>query len=241
MTGYIHVVASTLTPIPRGSQASPYETIDSLYAEHYNKSKGALSDRKYLEVQELEAPSITNTITERYVYPETLGFDHFTDDTSRKPTKAYQGVAVTNGAKVATWVVQAEIKPESLENAISTTLVLLDSLENEVRSKGWAWPDSPHRVPIDTKTAEQLSSLGATLNEIVESGGLVGDVTVPVPFIKATEYEPTIPEVLEHRKGYFNTNFLIAAETSRLSSRIKRAVSAEQCKEILDSANYPQL
>jgi len=235
------VVASTLTPIPRGSQASPYETIDPFYAEHYNESNGVSSDRKYLEIQQLEAPPIVSTITEKHIYPETLGFTKFTDDTSSEPTKVYQGKAVTDASGVTSWVIQAKVEPQPLESAVSAALDLLDNLEAEVRSNGWPWPDSDHRVPIDAATAAQLSSLGATLKEVAGSGELVTEVTVPVPFLEATDYEPTIPEVLEHSRGYFNTNFLIAAETGRLRSRIQRATSAEQCKEILDNANYPQL
>lgn len=237
---YIHVIASTLVPIPRASQVTAYESLLEVEAKNYNKTNGVKTDRKYLEIQNLEDPTVSDPIEQTLSFPTTLGFSSEADDTSSGPSQTYRGAPLVTKSDTV-WSNQAKVVPQTLEVAKESALSVLTELEASVRSKGWPWPDTEYRVPIDTDTVGQLAGLASTLNALVGSGGLDPSNTVPVPFTTPTEFEPSIADVAKYSQDYFKTNFLIAAETGRLRSRIQRAETTKDCRNIVDTANYPGL
>lgn len=242
MAQYIHVIASTFQPIPRASQNTVFETLQEAAAENYNSTNGAASDRVFLLVERPAEPVRSDLVLEQLVMPTTAGYATPLDDTAQPASVSYDGAPSVPAPGPATWVIQRQIQPQTLEGAKREAQFIRASLYSTATAPGWPYPlpnGSSRRIPF---TAEFIGVLWQTCQQVLfaESRSVTTAQRIP---IRTDEGNFDRPKA----EVYDNVARAIADLGSfdlldiNLEQAIRNATTPAECRAALDATVYPVL
>lgn len=242
MAEYIHVITSTFQPIPRGSQPFAYENIPEEAAANYNATNGAAENRMFLPVERLDDPVRSDLVLERLVQPKTSGYATFGDDTTQPPNRDYDGQPSAPAPGPATWVIQKEIRPQTLAGAKREAQFIRAVKYADATAIGWNYElpnGSSRRIPF---TEEFVNSLHQSCQRVLfaESRGIPTANRIPIRTDELNFDRPK-GEVFDRVARFILDFGTFELLDINLQQAIRRAETPEQCRAELDAVVYPVL
>jgi hypothetical protein len=242
MAEYIHVVKSTFQPIPRASQNTVFENLSPASADNYNVTNGLASDRVFLPVSRPADPVRSDLVLERLVMPTTAGYATPTDDTAQPPTFAYDGVPSAPAPGPATWVIQKQIEPQTLEGAQREAQFIRAAMYADAVAPGWPYPlpnGSSRRIPF---TSEFISGLWQSCQQVLfaESRGVPTAQRIPIRTDEGNFDRPKA-EVYDNVAAAIRDLGTFDLLDINLEQAIRNAQTPAACRAALNATVYPVL
>jgi hypothetical protein len=242
MAQYIHVIASTFQPIPRASQSTVFENIPEAAALNYNATNGTAENRRFLLVERPAEPVRSDLVLEQLVMPTTAGYATPTDDTAQPATVAYDGAPSAPAPGPATWVIQRQIQPQTLEGAKREAQFIRAAKYADATAPGWPYPlpnGSSRRIPF---TPEFKTVLAQACIEVLfaEGQGVPTAQRIPIRTDEGNFDRPKAEvfanvATLIRDLGTFNLLDI------NLEQAIRNATTPAACRAALDAVVYPVL
>ena len=99
--------------------------------------------------------------------PITLGYASFMDDTSQPPEAEYNGAPTAPAPGPASWLIQRQIQPQTLEGAKREAQFIRAEKYADATAQGWPYPlpnGSSRRIPL---TSEFIGGLHQTCQQVL--------------------------------------------------------------------------
>lgn len=242
MPEYIHVVRSTFQPIPRASQSTVFENLLTASAENYNATNGAASNRIFLLVNRPADPARSDLVLEQLVMPTSLGYATPGDNTAQAPTVAYDGQPSAPAPGPASWVIQRQIQPQTIEGARREAQFIRAAMYAEAVEPGWPYPlpnGSSRRIPF---TAEFITGLWQSCQQILfaESRSVPTAQRIPIRTDMGNFDRPKA-EVYDNVAVAIRDLGTFDLLDINLEQAIRTAQTPAACRAALDAVVYPVL
>lgn len=239
---YIHVVASTSQPIPRGSQFSPYEFLQDAIAVDYNATNGANDNRAFLLIDRREDPLLADPVLEQLVMPVTAGFQSEFDDITGPTNKDYQGQPSAPAPGPATWIVERQVQPQTLEGAKEQAHFLRAEKYSTAVEPGWPYPlpsGNSRRIPF---TSEFILGLYQSCAQVAfaESRGVTTAQRIPIR-TDIGNFDRPKAEVYDNVAEAINALGEFSLLDINLEQAIRNAETPQECRDALDATVYPAI
>jgi hypothetical protein len=242
MAQFIHVIASTFQPIPRASQNTVFENIPTEAADNYNATNGVASDRAFLPVSRPADPARADLVLERLVMPTTAGYATPTDDTAQPASVAYDGAPSAPAPGPATWVIQRQIVPQTLEGAKREAQFIRAAMYATATAPGWPYPlpnGSSRRIPF---TPEFIGTLWQVCQQVLfaESRSVTTAQRIPIRTDEGNFDRPKA-EVFNNVATAIRDLGTFDLLDINLEQAIRNATTPAACRAALDAVVYPVL
>ena len=242
MPEYIHVIRSTFQPIPRGSQSTVFENQQTAAADNYNVTNGAASDRIFLLVNRPADPVRSDLVLEQLVMPTTAGYATPNDNTALAPSVAYDGQPSAPAPGPASWVIQRQIQPQTIEGARRDAQFIRAAKYADAVAPGWPYPlpnGSSRRIPF---TPEFVSSLWQVCQQVLfaESRSVTTAQRIPIRTDEGNFDRPKA-EVYDNVATAIRDLGTFDLLDINLEQAIRNAQTPAACRAALDATVYPVL
>ncbi len=242
MPEYIHAIRSNFRPIPRASQTTVFENLTQASADNYNVTNGAASDRIFLPVTRLADPVRSDLVLEQLVMPTTAGYATPTDNTAQAPSVAYDGAHSAPAPGPASWVIQRQIQPQTIEGARREAQFIRAAMYAAAVEPGWPYPlpnGSSRRIPF---TAEFIAGLWQSCQQILfaESRSVPTAQRIPIR-TDAGNFDRPKAEVYDNVAAAIRDLGSFDLLDINLEQAIRSAQTPAACRAALDAVVYPVL
>lgn len=242
MPEYIHVIRSTFQPIPRGSQSTVFENQQTAAADNYNVTNGAASDRIFLLVNRPADPVRSDLVLEQLVMPTTAGYATPGDNTAVAPTVAYDGAPSAPAPGPATWVIQRQIQPQTIEGARREAQFIRAAKYADAVAPGWPYPlpnGSSRRIPF---TPEFIGGLWQSCQQVLfaESRSVTTAQRIPIRTDEGNFDRPKA-EVYDNVAAAIRDLGSFDLLDINLEQAIRAAQTPAACRAALNATVYPVL
>ena len=242
MADYIHVIASTYQPIPRASQNFAIESLQPSAVENYNTTTGAANDRIFLLIDRPTDPVRSDLVLERLVMPTTAGFATNADDTAGPTTRDYDGAPTAAPPASATWVIQRQIQPQTLEGAQREAQFVRAAKYAAAVAPGWPYPlpnGSSRRIPF---TPEFIGTLWQVCQQVLfaESRSVTTAQRIPIRTDEGNFDRPKA-EVYDNVARAIRDLGTFDLLDINLEQAIRNAKTPAACRAALNAVTYPAL
>lgn len=242
MAEFIHVVRSTFHPIPRASQSTVFENLPTESAENYNSTNGAASDRIFLLVNRPADPVRSDLVLEQLVMPTTAGYATPGDNTALAPSVSYDGQPSAPAPGPASWVIQRQIQPQTIEGARREAQFIRAAIYADAIAPGWPYPlpnGSSRRIPF---TAEFITTLWQSCQQVLfaESRSVPTAQRIPIR-TDLGNFDRPKAEVFDNVAAAIRDLGVFDLEDINLEQAIRNAQSPAACRAALNAVVYPVL
>lgn len=237
---YIHVVASTFQPIPRASQFSAYEFQLEATVLDYNATNGVATDRAFLRVERLDDPLVLDFVLERLTQQQTGGFSGALDDTTGPTNRDYPGQPSAPAPGPATWIVQRQVEPQTLEGAKEQAQFIRAEKYSTATAVGWPYPlpnGQSRRIPF---TSEFITGLWTSCEQVLfaESRGVPTANRIPIR-TDVGNFDRPKNEVYDNVAAAIRDLGGFDLLDINLEQAIRGAETPQECRDALDAVIYP--
>jgi hypothetical protein len=242
MAQFIHVIASTFQPIPRASQSTVFENIPEAAADNYNATNGTAENRRFLLVSRPAEPVRSDLVLEQLVMPTTAGYATPTDDTAQPASVSYDGAPSAPAPGPATWVIQRQIQPQTLEGAKREAQFIRAAMYATATAPGWPYPlpnGSSRRIPF---TPEFISTLWQVCQQVLfaESRSVTTGQQIPIRTDEGNFSRPKA-EVYNNVATAIRDLGTFDLLDINLEQAIRNATTPAACRAALNAVVYPVL
>jgi hypothetical protein len=242
MAQFIHVIASTFQPIPRASQSTVFENIPEAAADNYNATNGTAENRRFLLVSRPAELVRSDLVLEQLVMPTTAGYATPTDDTAQPASVSYDGAPSAPAPGPATWVIQRQIQPQTLEGAKREAQFIRAAMYATATAPGWPYPlpnGSSRRIPF---TPEFIGTLWQSCQQVLfaESRSVTTAQRIPIRTDEGNFDRPKT-EVYNNVATAIRDLGTFDLLDINLEQAIRNAATPAACRAALDAVVYPVL